>query len=157
MNVAWKIVSSVISLDLSWMKLSIIYIVPSYSNDLNQGFPTFNLLCPPKPKYQMLRPPKKKSGPPKKTCSSFYVRIHYYSIRKKYHSVSRCNSKHKLLIFEKKHSKLPLLLQILQFVSFVQTLASPLPTSCVPPGGRVPQVGNPWSKWSKCVSFHDSI
>jgi hypothetical protein len=49
----------------------------------------------------MLRPPKKKSGPPKKTCWSFNVRIHYNSIHKKYNSVSRCNSEHILLIFEK--------------------------------------------------------
>jgi hypothetical protein len=28
-----------------------------------------------------------------------------------------------------------------------RTLASPLPTFCVPLGGRVPQVGNPCSRW----------
>jgi hypothetical protein len=107
-------------------------------NDLVQGFPTFNLLCPPKPKYQMLRPPKKKSGPPKKTCRSFYVRIHYYSIRKKYHSVSRWNSEHKLLIFEKKPFKIAIIIANIAICIICPNTGVPLANLLRPPRGTRP-------------------
>jgi hypothetical protein len=90
----------------------------------------------------MLRPPKKKLHPPKEILNTFYVGILYDTIP------TSMQIRTHITDFRKK-------LEIPMFVTNIdilitnteifQKLVSPLPTSCVPLGGRVPQVGNPCS------------
>ncbi len=89
----------------------------------------------------MLRPPKKKLRPPKEILNTFYVGILYDT------KPTSMQIRTHITDFRKK-------LEIPMFVTNIdilitnteifQKLVSPLPTSCVPLGGRVPQVGNPW-------------